>query len=258
MLIKIIILALVQGITEFLPISSSGHLVFLQEIMGIKEDQLILDVVLHGGTLISIIFYFYKDLLKLFKGVTIKPNNESRKKVIYIIIGIIPAGIAGIFFDEWIEEHFFSIVVVQIAWLMNGANLILLDRIRDGNKPITPLKSLLIGIFQVFSLLPGISRSGTTISTGVYEGISRKEAASFSFLMAIPIMGGAVLLKVGDMMSGNFNISPGLLILGFFISFISGFFSLKCLFRFLQIRKMKIMGVYCIGMSLISFLMNIF
>ncbi len=252
MILKIIILAIIQGITEFLPVSSSGHLVFLQHFFGIKQNQLVIDVVLHFGTLFSILLFFKKDLVKI-ANISYFKNKENVLKLIYVIIAIIPAGIVGVLLNDLIEAKLFFIHFVGIMWIINGINLFILSKYdKKQKKNLNLVSSLIVGLSQIFAILPGISRSGTTIATGVYSGMSRKLSAKFSFFIAIPIIFGASVLKIKDVIENPANFDILALLIGFVISFIVGYLSLKLLFSVLYNKKIKYFAYYSLLIGIIS------
>lgn len=232
-----IILGTLQGIAEFLPISSSGHLVLAESVLGLKVDALkSFDVAVHMGTLVSILVYFWKDILGLLKG----------KLFWMIVVGTIPAVIAGLFLGDKIDEIFRDVRMVGIS-MMATAILFLIAEYANKNTAksgVNFVKSFIIGLFQAVALIPGVSRSGSTISAGLLQKIKREDAAKFSFLLGIPAIAGAGVLTFmsGGKVGEGFELIPSLV--GFFVSAIIGFFSVYFLMKFLKNHSLKIFSLY--------------
>ncbi|MGM0409912.1 MAG: undecaprenyl-diphosphatase UppP [Bacillota bacterium] len=249
-----IILGIVQGVTEFLPISSSGHLVLFQHFMNIEEG-LTLNVFLHFGTLLAVILVFWDDIIGM---VTLR--KEYRKLTYFVIIGSVPAGIIGVLFEDLFERLFSTVTVVGFALLLTGFFLWLSDRIEIGEKDVEQMTikdSLIVGFAQALAIIPGISRSGSTIVGGLFKGLNRKLAAKFSFLLSVPVIGGATLLKVKDLISvGMGNISIIELLLGTISAAIAGYFSIRLLLKLINQEKLSIFAYYCwiLGVAIILFL----
>ncbi|TDX45420.1 undecaprenyl-diphosphatase UppP [Orenia marismortui] len=253
-LIKVIILGIVQGITEFLPVSSSGHLVIFQHFLNVNEG-LTLDVFLHFGTLLAVVVVYWDDILGM---ITLK--EEYRKLTYYVILGSIPAGIIGILFEDIFEQLFNTVKVVGFTLLVTGLLLWLSDRITNEKRYLKDMKlsdSMVVGFAQAFAIIPGISRSGSTIVAGLFKGLDRKLAAKYSFLLSIPVIGGATLLQVKDLMTvglGNNTITQ--LVLGTVASAIAGYFSIKLLLKLVNKEKLSVFAYYCwfLGLIIILFL----
>lgn len=240
-----IILGIVQGITEFLPISSSGHLILVRELLNISESVEILtfDILIHVATALAIIVYFWKDLIYLLKGVLEKNDVSYRKKswrlVTAIIIGSIPAALIGILFEDNIQSIFRS--TSSVIWilllgtvLIAGAEFYTSRRKGDYSKNISIPKGFMIGIFQALALMPGMSRSGSTISGGLFLGLSRSEAARFSFLLGLPVMIGAGLVKVLKNGIVIPDVSLVVIFSGAITAFIVGLISVTLLMKILR------------------------
>lgn len=235
-----IFLGIIQGLTEFIPISSSAHLVIFQEILGIKEHQVFFDIVLHLGTLFAVIIYFYKDIINI-----IRFTREGSRMLALLFIGTIPAGVAGIFLKDFIETIFSSPVSVSVLLAITGIVLYATKYIKkDTTENISILDALIIGFAQMFAIAPGLSRSGMTISTGIFRGIERKRCARFSLLLSIPAITGALVVKSGDIKELNslniFNI-----LLGFLSAFLVGYIAIKVLVKVLEKAKFYIFAYYC-------------
>ena len=244
-MIKTIILGIVQGLTEFLPVSSSGHLAILERAFGISEP-VSLAVFLHLGTLIAIVVFFFNPIHKLVKGITCG-NKESIHYGMNIAIGTIPILIAGLFLKPWVAHAFTNVTVVSILLGITGTIVLVTAIIGKRQKKITRLTALFIGIGQMFAILPGISRSGMTISAGLFSGVEPEQAFEFSFLLSIPAVFGANVYELWHV--SNFGNIPELLA-GMFFSFLTGLLALKILRRMVR-RYFYLFGLYCLIISII-------
>tara|TARA_B100000029_G_scaffold153330_2_gene148552 strand:- start:281 stop:1048 length:768 start_codon:yes stop_codon:yes gene_type:complete len=248
--IQALFLGLVQGITEFLPISSSGHLVLSQHLLNIKESGILIEVALHFGTLIAIIIYYYNNLVDLSKDFVYNRQN-SRSYILKIVIATLPAIVVGLFLQDIIEEYF-TINVIKITFLLTG--IILMSTLfysNNKNSNISIKKAIIIGLMQALAILPGISRSGITISIAMLLGIKKEESARFSFYLAIPILSGAVLLqiyKINNMISINYF--P--LIIGIISSALTGYMVIGWLLSVIYRGKFWLFSIYCIMLSIIT------
>ena len=193
-----VILGIIQGLTEFLPVSSSGHIELGKAILGIElSDPLLLSIVLHAATALSTIVIFRKDIIQIVKGCFQFKWNDEAKFVVLIIVSMVPAVLVGLFLEDQIEAFFSgNILLVGIMLVITGVLLIFADLAKKTEKKVTPVDSIIVGIAQAIAILPGISRSGATISTSVILGVDRAKAARFSFLMVVPLILGAALLDV--------------------------------------------------------------
>lgn len=244
--IQAIILGILQGLTEFLPVSSSGHLVIAQTIIpSFNQPGVLFDVVLHAGTLLAIIFYFRKTIQKI-----------NSKYLIMLIIGTIPVVLVGMLFQNQIESLFQSVKLVGFALLITSALNYLTDKkiSRKFGPKQGPSLSLLIGVAQAFAIIPGISRSGATIFAGTRLGLKRKNAAEFSFLLSIPaVLGANVLQFITHGLSASVDISTYLA--GFLGAFVAGYLSISVVLKLLLTKKFGIFAVYCaiVGISVLLF-----
>ncbi len=259
---KALILGLLQGITEFLPISSSGHLILAEKILGLDVSELkSFDVALHIGSLLAILVYFWNDIFKMisafFKWITGKVSfNDPHLKLIFlIIIGTIPAVIIGFIFGNTIDQIFRDYRIVAINLGIVGLIFILAEiiyRKRKISKEITWFKAIIIGFCQAIALIPGISRSGATITGGLFSGIDRASVAKFSFLLGIPAILGAGILTFTEVSKAEvFNVGFVSLSVGFLGAFISGLVSVHFLMRFLKKHSLNIFAIYRIILSLV-------
>lgn len=252
-LFKIVILALVQGITEFLPISSSGHLSILKTFLNINSDGALIEVVLHAGTLMSILLFYRKRLSKIFKRILNK-DEESLRFFSCVIVAIIPIGIIGFIFGDSIEYLFNNTKLVCLFLIITGIFLIFSNFWRSKISNFNTRKSFLIGLAQMFAILPGMSRSGLTIGMGNIIGIDAKKSAEFSFIIAIPVLTGVIVKYFLNLEWDSISISINYLFLGLIISFITGLLSLRWLISLLEKGKFWYFGLYCIFIGLISLL----
>ncbi|MDY8135002.1 undecaprenyl-diphosphate phosphatase [Aquimarina sp. 2201CG5-10] len=255
-IIDAIILGVVQGLTEFLPVSSSGHLEIGKAILGDKsvpEESLLFTVVLHFATALSTIVVFRKDILIILKGLLQFKKNEETLFSLKIIISMIPAVLVGLFFEEQLEQLFGgSILFVGCMLIITAALLWFADKAINTLKPVSTSNAFVIGIAQAIAMLPGISRSGATISTSVLLGNDKTKAARFSFLMVIPLIFGKI---AKDLLSGDLNFSSENSIpiaLGFFAAFISGLFACTWMISLVKKSKLTYFAVYCILVGLLA------
>ena len=258
--IEVIILGIIQGLTEFLPISSSGHLEIANKIFNnqIEQNNLLLIIILHFGTAISTLLVFKKDIIKITKDLLKLQKNNSSIFVTKIIYSMIPAVIIGFVFENQIETLFNNnLLLVGSMLIITGTLLLLTDKKSPENKNITTKKAFLVGLAQAIAILPGISRSGATISTAVLIGINKKQAAKFSFLMVIPIIIGKI---IKDFISGDIYYESEMfviLIIGFFSAFITGFIACKWMIKLVQNSNLKYFSYYCFIIGLICIISHL-
>jgi len=251
-----IILGALQGLTEFLPISSSGHLVLAERILGGKASTgLIFEVLVHFATMVSVVIFFRKKIWRMILSL-IPPYTQDKipalKLTAIIIIGTIPAAAIGLAFENYIESAFGSAQIASIMLLITGIILLSTRLIKPGGDSPGFKTGLLIGIAQSAALMPGISRSGTTIAAGMYLKLAPSEAAEFSFLLSLPAVFGATLLKSFDLVSLPMaNAAIGPYIAGAITAFIVGYLSIAWLMRIIKQGKFFFFGIYCL---LIGFL----
>lgn len=256
--IEALILGIVQGLTEFLPVSSSGHLEIGGVLLNIQSsDNLLFAVVVHAATALSTIVVFREDIRKLLFEIFQLQWNESHAFALKIIISMVPVGIIGVFFQDQIESFFSGNMVLVGSMLIVTAVLLAVSHYKsDGNKSVGYLSALVIGIAQTIAIMPGISRSGATISTALILGIDRTKAARFSFLMVlIPILGAAAL-KMKDYFDEPAITSSGIsspaLIVGFLASFIAGYLACSWMIKIVRNGKLIYFGIYCFVVGLIA------
>lgn len=261
-------LAVVQGLTEFLPISSSGHLVIFQKLFGL-ESPVLFDVLIHVGTLGSILVYFRKELAMIAKGF-VKGKKEPFQLILLVLLGTIPASIVGFFLQSRIEEIFGSLKLLAISFLITASLLFstkFFGRQRPkhlGRWPAEKRNSseveelgwrdaLFVGFFQAVAILPGVSRSGSTIVAGLWRGIKQETALQLSFFLAIPAILGALVLQIPDLAGSRFNMLNQS-ILGMVIAGVIGYLALNILQRILKQGKLWKFGFYCLFLGLLIFI----
>lgn len=239
-LIQALILGLLQGLTEFLPVSSSGHLVIAQHFFNLLTPPVLFDVLLHLATALAIIIVLWRQLLSL-----------DKKTIGFILLASLPAGIIGVLLNSSIETLFSSVKLVAAALLVT-ALLLFLTRYffsQASHTRLTWKNTLLIGLFQALAIIPGLSRSGSTISAGIFAKLKPELIFNFSFLLALPAIFGAVLLQLKDLnFAGSWLDLP--LLIGFITAFISGLFSLKLLKKFVSQGKFSFFAYYCLALGL--------
>lgn len=254
-----ILLGIVQGLTEFLPVSSSGHLEIGKAILGdksIPEESLLFTVVLHFATALSTIVIFRKDILEIIKGFLSFKWNEDTKFVTKIAISMLPAAFVGLFFEEQLEQLFGgNILLVGCMLLVTAGLLFFADKAKNTNKNVSFKDALIIGVSQAIAMLPGISRSGATISTSVLLGNDKTKAARFSFLMVVPLIFGKIAKDIlgGDLNFDSQNITA--LSAGFIAAFVAGLFACTWMISLVKKSKLSYFAIYCaiVGIIAISF-----
>ena len=247
-LIEIVILGIIQGLTEFLPVSSSGHLVVGQYLLGIKSPGNTLEILFHLGTLGSVIFVFFNEIKFIILTIDKKPTQNLLG---FISIATLPAMIVGFLFRHDINRLFENINSVGYAFCITGIILVISSLSKNEEVNYSFSSSILIGIAQAVAIIPGISRSGFTITASLLLGISPKKSARFSFLLSIPIILGAGLLGVMDLQSGKF-FTLSTILAAFLSSFIIGVVALNTLLKLLEQGKFYFFGIYCIFIGVIS------
>lgn len=252
--IKALIVGIVQGLTEFLPVSSSGHIVIAQEILGLKysdEENLLFAIVLHFATALSTIVVFRKDIGELFRGLFQFKWNEEFRFALKVVLSMIPAALVGVLLKDTLEELFSNLRLVGFMLLVTAILLYFADRAKKTGKDVTFKDAFIIGLSQaVAALFPGISRSGSTISTSILLGNDKSKAARFSFLMVLPLIFGATLKMYLDADGaqtgpsyGQFEFLP--LLVGFGAAFLSGLFACRWMIAFVKKAKLTYFSVYC-------------
>lgn len=273
--IEAIVLGLVQGLSEFLPISSSGHLAVLQSLFEINEDKVIFfAVLLHIGTLVSIFVVYHKDIYALIKelfllfkdiftgkGLRIK-ERPIRKLGIMIIVSSIPTAIMGLLFSDYIDKIFGSLTVIAICWIITGFILLFSEKLKNNKKEIEGMKyrnAIFIGICQGLAIMPGISRSGSTIVGSLVTGLKKEFAVEFAFLISIPAILGSAILEFPKAIKAGIEPSTiGPMIVGFLVAAISGYFAITTMIKIVSKHKMRYFSYYVWIIGLGTFIYSIF
>ena len=258
-ILQAIIIGLVQGLTEFLPVSSSAHLIFTQQALGLTNVPLAFDVLLHVGTLVAVLIYFYNDIIQMIAGFiySLTDLKEGRfiseikkdpyKKLAWLtIIATIPVGVVGILFNDLVEEMFKGLTIPALLLLVTGCLLYISQRMNSGRidvRNITVKEALLMGCGQAIAVLPGLSRSGTTIAAGLFAGLDKEFAAKFSFILSIPAILGAAVFQLKDLSGGSIEL--GACLAGFIVAVISGYFAISFLLKLVRERSLDIFAYYC-------------
>ena len=266
-ILEVIVLGILQGLTEFLPVSSSGHLVLMQHFLGIKESQVFFDVMLHFGTLGAVIIVYHQligalvrtSFLALVQGdfyqhpLSTIGKTPHLRLIWFLLLGSIPTGLIAVLFKDLLEAIFGKPIVVACMLIITG---IILQLSRLGQKrpraeaPLRAWHTPLIGIAQGLAITPGISRSGSTISISLLLGLSPQVAAQYSFLLSIPAILGAVIIKLKDV--GEITIAPAVIVAGTLTSFIVGYIALRLLLAMLNRGKFSIFSYYCFALGIVA------
>ena len=263
-MLKVFFLGIVEGITEWLPVSSTGHMILVDEFLKLNvsdEFKEMFFVVIQLGAILAVPIMFWEKLFPFSK-----KKSEAEKKQIYslwlkVLVGVIPAGVLGVLLDDFFDEYFYNFVVVAIALIVYGVGFILVEHYKK-DKPfriesvydISYKDAFIIGSYQVLSLIPGTSRSGSTILGGMLTGVSRSAASEFSFFMAIPIMAGASGLKVLKFILDGFTVTPAellLLAVGIIVSFEVSMIAINFLMNFVKKHDFKPFGIYRIALGIV-------
>ena len=264
-LLEAIFLGIVQGATEFLPISSSGHTLLIPSLLDIREPSLTLIAIAHQGTLLAVLLYFWRDLWAIAAGVLNglragRPlaSDESRLGW-YIVAGSIPAAVAGLTLEDYFESVFGEPLFAAFFLLVTAGLLVAGERLHSGHKElarITAVDALIVGLFQMLALLPGISRSGSTITGGLWRGLNRATAARFSFLLGIPAILGAGLLALLDIVeAGNVAAQAPAYLATFLAAAVTGYACIHFLLTWLREHSLYAFAAYCAGFGLLYLLL---
>jgi undecaprenyl-diphosphatase len=265
------ILGIVQGLTEFLPVSSSGHLVIGQNLLGMKDPELLLDTVLHLGTLCATVVFLRPQIMEIITGLgklaqapgsfkTLYKNDPGIRWFVLMVIASIPTAIIGLSFEDFFESLFGNLFAVGISLLFTGflllATYAVLRRKDQTTHPITATNGFVMGLAQSIAIIPGISRSGITIATGLFSGLDVTQAARLSFLISIPAIVGAVILQFLKVDSISQGALVGLVI-GFATAALSGYYALKLLFNLLEKRRFHLFGFYCLTIGAFTIIFSL-
>lgn len=259
-LLKAISLGVVQGLTEFLPISSSGHLVIFSELLEFQEQGVVFGVFLHLGTLVAVLLVFYREIwamacapFQLIKGNRDPEVKQSFLWDVYIVVATVPAILVGLFFKEPIEQLFTNVVVVYCMLVLTGTIMIVSKFVPPRDEKLSFAKSWWVGCAQAFAILPGLSRSGSTIFVGMLLGVNRQKIARFSFIMSIPAILGAVVLQSSSFIENPPTVDALVNIAaGTCASVISGYFAIKLLLDIIRKNRLQWFGYYCMLIAAIG------
>ena len=253
-LLRALILGIVQGLTEFLPVSSSGHLELAKWILGgdsLPEESMLMTVTLHAATALATLIVFRREVFDILRDLFKFSWNDGTKFAALIVVSMVPAAIVGVLFDEALEALFDQqIVLVALMLILTGGLLFLADRAKETNKDVSWASAAIIGVAQAIAILPGISRSGATISTSVLLGIDRERAAKFSFLMVVPLIFGKM---AKDLLDGDFSgaVPYAELGVGFAAAFVTGILACVWMIRLVKKAELKWFAYYCFAVAVV-------
>jgi undecaprenyl-diphosphatase len=262
-LVRSVVLGIVQGLTEFLPVSSSGHLVLIPALFGWDDQGLAFDVGLHGGTLLALLAYFWRDWYVMFRtgladlarhGARVSHWRTDTRLLWLLALGSLPAGVVGLLFNDWIEAHVRQPWLVAIMLALMGTVMLLADRLAANRRPIATVgmtDALIIGVGQALALVPGVSRSGATVTAGLARGLRREDAVRFAFLLGTPAFVGALLLKSADLAALSGTEARDMLV-GFATSAIVGFVAIHFLLRWVRTRSLLVFVLYRYAVAILA------
>ncbi|MDI9512318.1 MAG: undecaprenyl-diphosphate phosphatase [Bacillota bacterium] len=260
-LIKAIILGIIQGITEWLPISSTGHLLLAEEFLKLDVDQTFMEmfrVVVQFGSILAVVVLYFNKLNPFSKKKTVKQKTDTWNLWFKVFVAVLPAAVIGLLFDDWFDANFYNYITVSITLIIYGILFIAVENInknkRAGIRDLSQISyktAFIIGLFQVLALIPGTSRSGATIIGAMVIGTSRYVAAEFTFFLAIPVMFGASLLKILKFGLSFTQLEAAILLIGTLVSFIVSIIAIKFLMNYIKKNNFKVFGYYRIGLGLI-------
>ena len=265
-LIKAIILGAVQGLTEFLPVSSSGHLVIGSELLHFQEQGVVFDVCLHLGTLLSVFLVFRTELIAMVKAPFQYFSGSTDPDVrrfffwdVYVILATLPAVVVGLFFKNYVEAFFGSTVIAYCMLVITGSIMILTQYVPERTQSLNWWKSTLVGCAQALAIMPGLSRSGSTIFAGMLLGIPRETIARFSFIMSIPAIVGAAVLQMSDFFQNPPTSDTATsLIAGMVMSAVAGYLAIKLLLDVIRKNRLHWFGYYCLLLSSVGLMYHFF
>lgn len=246
-IVEAVVLGLVQGLTEFIPVSSSGHLIAAHELFGTTESTLVFDVALHVGTLLALVIFFWRDILALLRNAFSQGKQGKLARI--IVVATIPAAVLGYVGADWIDDTLRKPGVVVATMVVMGSAMLLAERFASDRAKrklddIRMKDGVLVGFAQALALIPGVSRSGATITMGLFRSIKRADAARFSFLMAIPITFGAIVGSLLGAESGELSGQTTLFVVGIIAAAVSGLFAIRFLLKFLGNNSLAVFAYY--------------
>ncbi len=251
-IIKAIILGIIQGLTEFLPVSSSGHLVIFQEILKFQEPGIAFEVIVHLGTMLAVIIYFREDIGNLIISIFIWDKERSQEVrfyqqlLFYLLVATIVTAILGFALKDVLESFFENVLLVGFMLIITGLLLFTSDKIKGKGKVLTIPRALLIGFAQFIAIIPGISRSGSTITVGIFSGLNRELSARFSFLLSIPAILGAGILKIKDISQQAVSQSSFIpYLIGGLSAMVVGYLSISIFLKLVKEAKLSYFSIYC-------------
>ncbi len=257
-----LLLGIIQGLTEFLPVSSSGHLELVKAMLGndaLPAESLLFTVVVHFATALSTVVVFHREIWEILKGLFSFTWNDNTQFAFKIVLSMVPAAFVGVFFEDAIDNLFTGqVILVGFMLLLTGLLLFLADKAKFTGKPVSFGNAFLIGIAQAIAILPGISRSGATISTSVLLGVDRDRAARFSFLMVVPLIFGKI---AKDLLGGEVAVSNGAaigLVVGFVAAFLTGLLACRLMITLVRRAKLKYFSYYCFVVGITAILVGYF
>ena len=245
-----VLLGLVQGLTEFLPVSSSGHLVLVQRFIEFRGPALAIDSLLHFGTLMAVLVYFRSEIMLVLRSIgrwlRTRERDDHTTIAAYLVVASVPAAVAGIAFEDLFSHAFNSTAVVGVMLFVTGAILWIIEGWTETNRPLEKMSlsdSVWVGLAQMAAIMPGLSRSGSTIAAGMWRGVAREDAARFSFLLAVPIIAGATVYELlGTSLAG---VEPTAAAAGVAAAAFSGFVAIALLMKVIREQKLRLFSVYC-------------
>ena len=253
---KAIVLGAVQGFSEFLPVSSSGHLILLQRWLGVEDGGLFFDVMLHIGTLIPVFIVLFRDIIGLFK---------VPKKLLYLIIATIPAGLTGVFLGDKIEGYFYSgdllaAILLGVTFILTATELFVAETVskkREVFEPLSIKHAVCMGVAQGFAIVPGLSRSGTVLSAGCFSGLEKNQNAAFTFLMSIPVILGAALVSGYKCVKQGVSVEIVPLIAGVLTAAVTGYIAIKFMLSVIKRADYKWFSLYLAVIAVVSVLSKV-
>jgi undecaprenyl-diphosphatase len=240
-----VILGVIQGLTEFLPVSSSGHLVIFQALLGVQQPGITFEIMVHFGTLLSVFWVFGPDVARIVQGFA--RDKKERHFAWMLVLGTIPTALTGYLFKDWFTAFYQSTILVGLMLLVTGCILYTLHSIRPGKKGeagITPTDAVLVSLAQGLAIIPGISRSGSTITAALWRGLDRETAVRFSFLLSIPVILGATALELLGLLAVGFSGLSGSVMVGTFAAFAAGVAAIKVFVHFLKTGRFQYFAYY--------------
>ena len=249
MVVYIILLGVVQGLTEFLPVSSSGHLVLMEQIFNVKVDMMFMSILMHLGTLIAVLIFYRKKISRLLK-------NPFSKEVGYLVLATIPAGVFVLIFKDFISNSFNG-AALGFGFLASAIMLYVADIVSKKYQPNSVFSyktALLMGVFEAVAIFPGVSRSGSTLCAGIFSGADPDEVLDFSFLMSIPIIIASTVFEVFEMGRSVLSVNVWFVVVGLIVSFVCGIISIKLTINFTKKIKLKFFAIYLFFVSILTFI----